>query len=106
MVFDVETPLIHPTWLVPDMVMHACFHWLLGWAPLATSNIARRSTPRNTWNANEFEVPAIPPKTLELPAPFPKSQTLFQFREIDGEIQNQEQIDTASGNLKDGSVKN
>jgi len=43
---------------------------------------------------------------FELAAPFPKSQILFQFRRTDGEIQNQLQIDTASGSVNDGSAKN
>ena len=46
------------------------------------------------------------PKIFELPAPFAKSQILFQFRPIDEEIQNQEQTDMASGRVKAGSVKN
>jgi hypothetical protein len=43
---------------------------------------------------------------FELSCPFPKSQILFQLRVIDGEIQNQLQIDTASGNVNEGSAKN
>ena len=46
------------------------------------------------------------PKMFELAAPFPKSQILFQFRVMDGDIQNQLQIDTASGSVNEGSVKN
>jgi hypothetical protein len=41
-----------------------------------------------------------------MPAPFPKSKILFQNRVIDEEIQNQLQIDTASGSVSKGSVKN
>jgi hypothetical protein len=43
---------------------------------------------------------------FELSCPFPKSHILFQLRVIDGEIQNQLQIDTASGSVNEGSVKN
>lgn len=42
---------------------------------------------------------------FEFPAPRPKSQIRFQLRVIDGEIQNQLQIVTASGNVKVGNEK-
>jgi hypothetical protein len=44
--------------------------------------------------------------TFESPVPLPKSKILFQLRVIDEEIQNQLQMDTASGRVSDGSVKN
>ena len=39
-------------------------------------------------------------------APPPKSNTLFQFLDIDGETQNQLQTEKASGSVNEGSVKN
>jgi hypothetical protein len=48
----------------------------------------------------------MPAITFESPVPLPKSKILFQLREIDGEIQNQLQMDTASGRVSEGSVKN
>lgn len=49
---------------------------------------------------------SMPATTFESPVPLPKSKILFQLREIDGEIQNQLQMDTASGRVSEGSVKN
>ena len=49
---------------------------------------------------------SIPAITFESPVPLPKSKILFQLRVIDGEIQNQLQMDTAPGRVSDGSVKN
>jgi hypothetical protein len=39
---------------------------------------------------------------LSMPAPFAKSQTLFQFRVMDGLIKYQEQMDMESGSVMDG----
>lgn len=47
----------------------------------------------------------MPAFMFESGLPFPKSQILFPFRVIDGEIQNQLQIDMESGSVNEGSVK-
>ena len=43
---------------------------------------------------------------LSIPAPFAKSQTLFQFRVMDGLIKYQEQMDMSFGIVSEGSWKN
>ena len=42
---------------------------------------------------------------FEFSFPTPKFQTLFQYRETNGDIENHVQIDTGSGRLSSGKVK-
>jgi len=53
-----------------------------------------------------LELPSIAMRMLSLLAPFPKSNTLFQFRVIDGLIKYQEQMDMSLGIVSEGSWKN
>ena len=93
--------------LVPDNVRQTCFHEEAV-APLVhvLSDPGIRVTPRNISVFKLSEPKCTVTKIFSLPAPIPKSKTLFQARVIDGEIQNQLQMEIALGSVNEGSVKN